>query len=124
MSRYIVSLASWTCGDEHRGDASMPVISLGTRVYSQRGIPTGIGSPSRATSSMMTPNQRIRWLIKPAVFLASVGSSAWFAWAALSGSLISPSSRRWVRVEGVECARLDTLERLILVNDGGGVEWD
>jgi len=35
----------------------------------------------------MTRNQQIRWLVKPAVFLASVAPSAWLAWAALNGRL-------------------------------------
>ena len=35
----------------------------------------------------MTRNQQIRWLAKPAVFLASVAPSAWLAWAALHGQL-------------------------------------
>jgi methionine sulfoxide reductase heme-binding subunit len=36
---------------------------------------------------MMTRNQQIRWLLKPAVFTASVAPSAWLAWAALRGQL-------------------------------------
>ena len=35
----------------------------------------------------MTRNQQIRWLVKPAVFLASVAPSAWLVWAALHGQL-------------------------------------
>jgi len=35
----------------------------------------------------MTRNQQIRWLVKPAVFLASVTPSAWLVWAALHGQL-------------------------------------
>jgi methionine sulfoxide reductase heme-binding subunit len=35
----------------------------------------------------MTRNQQIRWLVKPAVFLASVAPSAWLARAALHGQL-------------------------------------
>ena len=35
----------------------------------------------------MTRNQQIRWLAKPAVFLASAAPSAWLAWAALQGQL-------------------------------------
>ena len=35
----------------------------------------------------MTRNQQIRWLVKPAVFVASVAPSVWLVWAALRGQL-------------------------------------
>ena len=35
----------------------------------------------------MTRNQQIRWLLKPAVFFASVAPSGWLVWAALHGQL-------------------------------------
>jgi DMSO/TMAO reductase YedYZ heme-binding membrane subunit len=35
----------------------------------------------------MTRNQQIRWFVKPAVFVASVGPSAWLVWAGLHGLL-------------------------------------
>ena len=35
----------------------------------------------------MTSNQAIRWLLKPAVFLAGLGPAAWLVWAALTGNL-------------------------------------
>jgi sulfoxide reductase heme-binding subunit YedZ len=35
----------------------------------------------------MTRNQQIRWLVKPAVFVASVAPSAWLVWAAFHGQL-------------------------------------
>jgi sulfoxide reductase heme-binding subunit YedZ len=35
----------------------------------------------------MIPNRRSRWLVKPAVFIASVAPSAWLVWAALHGQL-------------------------------------
>ena len=35
----------------------------------------------------MTSNQAIRWVLKPAVFLASLGPAAWLTWAALTNNL-------------------------------------
>ena len=41
----------------------------------------------------MTPNQQVRWLVKPAVFLAAAAPSAWLVWAALHGQLsVNPLS--------------------------------
>src|SRR5262249_21693812 len=36
---------------------------------------------------MMTSHRRIRWVAKPAVFLASLAPAAWLVWAAASGQL-------------------------------------
>jgi sulfoxide reductase heme-binding subunit YedZ len=35
----------------------------------------------------MISNQKIRWICKPAVFLAALGPCAWLLWAALTGTL-------------------------------------
>lgn len=41
----------------------------------------------RGIDETMTRNQWLRWLVKPAVFLASAVPSLWLAWAALRGQL-------------------------------------
>src|SRR5436305_7665065 len=35
----------------------------------------------------MTSNQAIKWVLKPAVFLAGLAPAAWLVWAALTGNL-------------------------------------
>src|SRR5215510_6518226 len=41
----------------------------------------------------MTANQAIRWGLKPAVFIASLGPAGWLVWAALTGHLsVNPLS--------------------------------
>jgi sulfoxide reductase heme-binding subunit YedZ len=57
------------------------------RAFIPNVISEGINPPSPAISLMMTRNQQIRWLMKPALFLASVAPSAWLAWAASRGEL-------------------------------------
>jgi sulfoxide reductase heme-binding subunit YedZ len=41
----------------------------------------------RSANGNVTTNQTIRWIVKPAVFVAALGPTGWLVWAVLTGNL-------------------------------------
>ena len=46
-----------------------------------------VESHCMSTDLDVTSNQAIRWMLKPAVFVAALGPAGWLVWAALTGNL-------------------------------------